>query len=139
MTIDYLIDNDVFLAAIATGHPNHKPARAWLDKSKAKGWGIALETYLAALRLLTNHAAMQGFAHTAEQALNVVEAEVGGNHPGKIVFAKEKPRRDIIARASGHKQVMDYWLIQLAKQEGAKLATFDGGTLANWPDATVGV
>lgn len=137
--MDCLIDNDVFLAAIASGHPNHNKARAWLDRAKPKGWGVAVETYLAALRLLMNPVIMREFVHTAEQAMNVVDAELGGAYPARLIFSREKPDRDILGRAYGHKQVMDFWLVQLARQEGCKLATIDGGTLANWPQFTTKV
>jgi len=30
-----------------------------------------------------------------------------------------------------------YWLVQLARQSGCKLATLDAGTLANWPADTL--
>lgn len=139
MTIKNLLDNDVFFSALASGRPNHKAARSWLDAAKPKGWGIALETYLNAVRLLMNPAVMGAGALTAEKALDAVELEIAGKHPGKIVFAKEKPDRAIMSRARGHKQVMDFWLVQLAKQEKCKLATSDGGILANWPENTVRV
>ena len=42
--IKYILDNDVFIAALSGGHDNHKTARAWLDKAKPQGWGIAVET-----------------------------------------------------------------------------------------------
>jgi len=76
---------------------------------------------------------------TAEKAIAIIEEELTGEHPGRIVFAKEKPAAAIVGRARGHKQVMDFWLVQLARQEGCKLATLDEGTLANWPDVAVRV
>lgn len=49
-----LLDNDVFFAALVQGHPHHAVSRRWLDQIKPTGWGIASETYLAAVRLLMN-------------------------------------------------------------------------------------
>ena len=34
---------------------------------------------------------------------------------------------------------MDFWLVQVARDNVAKLATADAGTLANWPALTVKV
>ena len=80
-----------------------------------------------------NEAVMGANKQTAAAAIAAVELELSGKHPGKIIFASAKPDAAILGRATGHKQVMDYWLVQLARQEGCKLATFDTGTLANWP------
>lgn len=132
----HLIDNDVFFAAIYAGHAGHKAARKGLDAVKRQGWGIAVETYLAAMRLLMNAAVMGSGVLSAEQALEAVDGELAGKHPGRVVLAREKPSRDILIAARGHRQVMDYWLVQLARQEGARLLTNDAGTLANWPDDT---
>jgi predicted nucleic acid-binding protein len=133
----HLLDTDVFIAAIYARHVLHRPARAWLDAAKPAGWGIAVETYLAAVRLLMNPSVMGSGALDAANALDAVEAELAGRHPGKIVLARGQPQREIIGRAQGHKQVMDFWLVQLARQEACMLATCDAGLAANWPDGVV--
>ena len=46
----FLLDNDVFFAALYEGHVAHCEARKWLDKIKPDGWAIAIETQLAAMR-----------------------------------------------------------------------------------------
>jgi predicted nucleic acid-binding protein len=135
----HLLDNDIFLAVLISGHPSHQSARAWLDRAKSDGWGIAVETYLAAVRLLMNKAVMGPGVHTAEAAMDAIEKELSGTHPGQVVFSREKPNRAILGRARGHGQVMDFWLVQLAKQEGCRLATNDAGTLANWPGVATGI
>jgi len=48
----HALDNDVFFAALYDGHVAHVEARSWLDAHKLSGWGVAMETYLAAMRLL---------------------------------------------------------------------------------------
>jgi predicted nucleic acid-binding protein len=133
----HLLDNDVFLAAMYRGHVAHRRARAWLDAAKPAGWGVAVETYLAAVRLMMNPAVMHAGTLTAKQALEVVEAELGGRHPGRVVICPLKPDRVLLEKAEGHRQIMDFWLVQIARDSGAKLATTDAGTLANWPALTV--
>ena len=118
---------------------SHRRSRAWLDRVKPDGWGVAVETYLSALRLLMNTAIMGRNVRDADAAMDAIERELAGTHPGRVVFSKEKPDRAIFGRVSGHKQVMDFWLVQLAKQEGCSLATNDAGTLANWPGVAVGI
>lgn len=135
--LKYLLDNDVFLAAIYAGHEFHKPARRWLDRHKAGGWGIAAETYLAATRLLMNSAIMGSGALKASTALRVVETELEGPLPGTIVLARRRPDVSLLATAQGHRQVMDIWLVQIARDAGARLATRDTGSLANWPQDTM--
>ena len=137
MSIEHLLDNDLFFSALTIGHPNYQRARAWLDNAKPAGWGIAVETYLSVLRLLMNPTLMGSSVCTAESALAAIEMELSGPHPGRLVFAREKPSPAIVGRARGHKQVMDFWLVQLARQEGCKLATLDAGIRANWPDVAL--
>jgi predicted nucleic acid-binding protein len=132
----HLLDNDVFLAAIYRKHADHTLCRAWLDAAKPAGWGIAAETYLAAIRLLMNPAVMGSGAFSARESLAAVETELGGPHRGAVVMARKRPDRAMLERATGHRQVMDFWLVQIARDRGAKLATRDGGTLTHWPDLT---
>ena len=44
-----------------------------------------------------------------------------------------------LSKAKGHRQIMDFYLVQTAASHGAKLATLDGGTLAAWPGITVAI
>lgn len=39
-------------------------------------------------------------------------------------------------RLTGHRQVTDAWLAELARRKGGKLATLDAFLAALWPDAT---
>jgi predicted nucleic acid-binding protein len=134
--VKYLIDNDVFFAAIYRSHVDHRVARTWLDSAKPGGWGIAVETYLAAVRLLMNPTVMGSGNLNAADALNVVDTEMAGPHPGRLVTHSERPDRGLLAQAVGHRQVMDFWLVQLARASGARLVTRDRGTLTHWPDLT---
>ncbi|EIQ00595.1 hypothetical protein OpiT1DRAFT_05143 [Opitutaceae bacterium TAV1] len=135
----YLIDNDVVFAAVYGKHSGHPAARAWLDAAKSSGWGIAVETYLATVRMLMNPVIMGSGVCDAARAIDAIETELSGKHPGRIVYASEKPNRAMLAKAQGHKQVMDIWLVQIARQEGCKLATNDAGTLVNWAADTVSI
>ena len=135
----YLLDNDVFLAAIYQGHEAHKVARKWLESHKAGGWGIAAETYLAAMRLLMNPAVMGSGALSAPDTIAAIEAELSGNHPGKIILADHKPYPSFLKKATSRRQTMDIWLVQIARANRCKLATRDGGTLAKCPTDTIAV
>jgi len=135
----HLLDTSVFLPAIYAGHSEHKNARAWFDKNKHQGWGISAETYLGTMRLLMNPAVMGSNILSIVQAIDAIDDTLGGEHPGRLIFASQKPNRALFAKAQGHKQVMDIWQVQMARQENYKLATSDAGTLSDWPDDTVKV
>lgn len=132
----YLIDNDVFFAAIYRKHVDHRVARAWLDSAKPSGWGIAVATYLAAVRLLMNPSVMGAGRLSAAEALTAVQTEIAGSHRARLVTPGCIPDEKMLSQARGHRQIMDFWLVQLARESGAKLATRDEGTLAHWPDLT---
>jgi len=134
-----LLDNDVFLAAIYAGHEAHKTARRWLDAHKAKGWGIAGETFLAATRLLMNPAVMGSQVLTATEALDAIQTELAGKHPGKVILAPKAPDAHLLSKATGHRQIMDIWLVQIARDTGARLATRDIAILKHWPAHSVEV
>ncbi len=129
----HLLDNDVFFAALYDKHVLHDPARGWLDRAKREGWGIAVETYLAAIRLLMNPMVMRSGRLSAPQAIEVVETELAGRHPGRIVTSSAKPDPAFLAKAVGHKQVMDFWLVQIASEHGCRLVTNDAGLVEAWP------
>lgn len=132
-----LLDNDVFFAPLVRGHPSHILSRRWLDKIKPAGWATASETYLAVFRLLMNPKVMGSGALTASAALTAVEKELSGPHPGVVVVAPKRPARILLEKATGHCQILDTWLVQLAQDSGYKLAAHDTGALANWPEHTL--
>ena len=61
------------------------------------------------------------------------------NVPGTVVMAPRPPDCPLLESASGHRQIMDIWLIQIARDIGVRLATRDSGSLSNWPDHTSAV
>ncbi len=135
--VRHVVDNDLFFAALYEGHAGHRSARRWLDAHKPFGWGIAVETHLAAMRLLMNPAILGTAVLDGARALQVVATELRGPHPGRVLFSTELPDPAIFSRATGHRQIMDYWLVQVAHAHGARLATRDKALHRHWPDRTV--
>lgn len=115
-------------------HSLHGPCRRWLDGAKPGGWAVAAETYLAAVRLLMNPIVLRSGRLTAPQAVMAVDAELAGDYPGEIVLARRKPDGATLKKAVGHRQVMDFWLVQIAREHSCTLATNDAGLVAAWPD-----
>lgn len=133
----HLLDNDVFFAAIYGKHALHAQARRWLDAAKSDGWGVAAETYLAAVRLLMNPVVMKSGHLSAAQAVKAVDMELAGPQPGRVVLAKARPDPTLLKQAGGHRQVMDFWLLQIARENNCLLATNDAGLAAAWPRLAV--
>jgi len=130
----YALDNDVFFAALYEGHVAHVDARGWLDSNKPSGWAIAMETYLAAMRLLMNPTILGRGILDGALARRAVETELAGTHPGRILIGDKRPKGEIFDRATGHRQVMDFWLIQTARAHGHTLVTRDKALQRAWPD-----
>ena len=115
------------------GHEHHRIARSWLDAEKKKGWAIATETLLAAMRLFMNPALLGPAKLSGEHAWKVVHTECGGAMPATILYPAQPPEESLFSKATGHRQIMDFWLVQLAQQEKLKVATFDKALKTHWP------
>lgn len=129
----FTLDNDVFFAALYEGHVAHPRAREWLDQNKQEGWAIAMETYLATMRLLMNPAILGKHIFNGKLALQVVETELAGKYPGHVLLAKGRPDPGIFNLAVGHRQLMDFWLVQTARDHGYALVTRDQALHRTWP------
>lgn len=130
----YALDNDVFFAALYEGHVAHIDARAWLDANKPVGWAIAMETYLAAMRLLMNPTILGRGILDGAMARRAVETELMGKYPGRILIEDKRPIGEIFDRATGHRQIMDCWLMQTARAHGHTLVTRDKAINRAWPE-----
>lgn len=131
----WLVDTDVFFAALNQAHENHEAARNWLDAAKVDGWAVSAETFLAAVRLFMNPQVMKGSPLRVREALRLVRYELS---TGSILIGDE-PQDRYLTKAVGHRQVMDFYLVQIAVTHSLKLATFDGGTRHAWPGASFAV
>lgn len=132
-----LLDNDVFLAALYEGHVAHSVCRDWLDNIKPSGWAIAIETHLAAQRLLMNPTVMGSAALDGKSAYRVVTTELAGRFPGELLFPLNAPDEALFSKAMGHRQIMDFWLVQVARDHGCTLVTRDVGLHRQFPETTL--
>ena len=132
----FVLDNDVFFAALYEGHVAHGAARKWLDAIKSEGWAIAIETQLAAMRLLMNPTILGKAILNGKSALLVVNTELAGSHPGEVLIAKDRPDPVLFNLATGHRQIMDFWLVQTARDYGCTLMTRDQALNRTWPEYT---
>ena len=129
-----IIDTNILFTAINDHSTGHARMRAWLDRVKPDGWAVTVETYLGVIRLLMNPVVMEDRDQKAAKAVDAVRRELSGPHPGKIIGGE--PDDALLKKAQGHKQIMDFYLAQVARDTGAKLATRDSGLIAEFPTLT---
>jgi len=132
----WLLDNSVFLPVVMGSHTEHATSCAWLKRARPDGWGVTLETFLGVVRKLMNPVIMQGNHLTALDAIDVVRLRMAGNNPGKIIIGGQ-PDDALLKKAQGHGQIMDFYLVQVARDTGMKLVTRDKGILATFPAIAV--
>jgi len=131
----WLLDTNVLFSALWSTHGEYPATCAWLARAKPDGWGVTVETYLGVIRLLMNPTTTDGTPLKASDAVEAVRTALAGPHPGKIVKNAE-PDDSFLKKARGHRQIMDFYLVQMASETGAKLVTRDNGLLAEFPSLT---
>ena len=130
-----LLDVNVLLAMAWPSHQHHAEAHAWFARESRHGWATIASTQVAFVRLSSNP------AYTADavppgEAAGLLAALLA--HPRHRTWASLEARDpEIFARALGHQQVNDAYLVAVARQEGARLVTFDRRLVAHDPTGRV--
>ena len=133
----HLLDISVLFPLFWAGHAHHARCRAWFLKHRHEGWATCAETQLAFVRLAANPAATFQAPLAPAQALALLTAETSrGSH---VFLPSSPPEAKFVGRATGHRMVQDFYLVQLAVQAGAKVATADEALVRHWPQHTVKV
>lgn len=133
----YLLDANVVFGALTEAHPQHHKFRKWIAAHRGDGLGLCAEVRLAYLRLSMNSHVMIGSPLSSEEAWNVLAAFVQRIAPG--VVESRMPREEFIIRAEKHRDVQDFYLVQLAADRGCLLATYDARLCQQWPQHTTRV
>jgi toxin-antitoxin system PIN domain toxin len=118
-----LVDTNVLLALAWPNHQHHAVAHRWFARESRHGWATCAFTQLGFVRLSSNPAYTPNAVSPAEAAM-LLERWVA--HP-KHVFWSSPPAAPakIYARALGHQQVNDAWLVEAARRAGGRLVTLD--------------
>ena len=133
MTRNYLLDLNVLIALVDSGHQHYQAAQDWFISSGKDHVGLCPLTEAGFLRITTNPA-YRPEPRTIEEAIAVLQ--VLKEHPrfAHPVFGyweiKEswiKVTAPFAARIRGHQQVTDAYLLGLAIKEKGALVTFDKG------------
>ena len=118
-----LLDTNVLLALAWPNHQDHAAAHTWFGASARKGWATCAFTQLGFIRLSSNPAytpdavSPQDAATLLQQWIRLKGHRFWASPPA------DNPA--IYARAIGHQQVHDAWLVEVARQNSGRLVTLD--------------
>lgn len=118
-----LLDTNVLLALAWPSHQHHAEAHGWFAAHAMRGWATCAFTQLGFIRLSSNPAytpdavAPQDAAALLKQWTRLKGHRFWTSPPADEV--------SIFARAIGHQQVNDAWLVEVARQNAGRLVTLD--------------
>ncbi len=118
-----LLDTNVLLALAWPSHQHHRQAHDWFAAATKKGWATCAFTQLGFIRLSSNPA-YTADAVPPQDAAGLLQqwTRLKGHRfwssPGADAPA-------IYARALGHQQVNDAWLVEVARHNTGRLVTLD--------------
>lgn len=133
----FLLDANLLFGALTEAHPQHRLFRQWITAHRKEGFGTCAEVSLAYLRLSMNPDVMSQRPLAAREAWNTLHAFLNGT--ASEWAESTVPREQFIARAERHRDVQDYYLVQIARDAGCRLATHDARLCRQWPEHTVRV
>jgi uncharacterized protein len=118
-----LLDTNVLLALAWPNHQHHAQAHAWFAAEAKKGWATCGFTQLAFIRLSSNPAYTSDAVSPQEAATLLQQWTRIKTHRFWVSPAADDPA--IYARAIGHQQVNDAWLVEAARRNSGRLITLD--------------
>jgi toxin-antitoxin system PIN domain toxin len=118
-----LLDTNVLLALAWPNHQHHAQAHAWFASHSRKGWATCAFTQLGFIRLSSNPAYTSNAVSPQEAATLLKQWTRLKGHRFWASPAADGPA--IYARALGHQQVNDAWLVEVARRNSGWLVTLD--------------
>ena len=118
-----LLDTNVLLALAWPNHQHHAHAHAWFAARAKKAWATCAFTQLGFIRLSSNPAYTCNAVSPQEAATLLRQWTRLKGHHFWVSPAADNPA--IYARALGHQQVNDAWLIEVARRNSGGLITLD--------------
>ena len=118
-----LLDTNVLLALAWPNHQHHAQARTWFATHSRRGWATCAVTQLGFIRLSSNPA-YAADAVTPQDAAGLLRAwtQIKTHRFWPSPAADEA---SIYARAIGHQQINDAWLVEVARRNSGRLITLD--------------
>lgn len=124
----HLLDANVLIALLWSGHVHNARVVAWFGRHAARGWASCAITQSAVVRILSQPAAM-GFAAPIDELADLLAANIA--HPAHRLLPLDFSFPEVMATCTagivGHRQITDAWLLTAAIRANAKLVTLDSG------------
>jgi toxin-antitoxin system PIN domain toxin len=124
----YLLDVNVLIALAWPQHVHHALAHQWFDRYGKQAWATCPLTELAFVRISSNPKIIAD-AVAPRAATNVLAQMIA--LAGHVFWPADLPVNGLAAMDgaafTGHRQVTDAYLIELARHHGGSLATLDAG------------
>lgn len=118
-----LLDTNVLLALAWPNHQHHAQAHAWFAARAKKGWATCAFTQLGFIRLSSNPTYTANAVSPLDAATLLQQWTRLKTHRFWTSPAADNPA--IYARAIGHQQVNDAWLVEVARRNSGWLITLD--------------
>ena len=118
-----LLDTNVLLALAWPNHQHHVPAHNWFAAQARKGWATCAVTQLGFIRLSSNPAYTANAVSPQEAAALLQKWTRLKGH--RFWTSPAADDSTIYARAIGHQQVNDAWLVEVARRNAGRLVTMD--------------
>ena len=124
-----LLDVDVLLALAWPNHQHHEAAHEWFARESRHGWTTCALTQLAFVRLSSNPAYTAEAVSPQDAVALMVQLTAHERHH----FWMDLPSLDAAAfrHAAGHQQVMDAYLVQLARHHDGRVVSLDARLAAH--------
>ena len=123
-----LLDVSVLVALSWPGHQFHEAVQHWFARNASKGWATCPIVEAGFVRILSNPAFSPRAVSPAE-AISALQVTV--QHPAHQFWADDISFPDALrflkGPLTGHKQIMDAYLVGLAIHKRGRLATTDRG------------
>ena len=118
-----LLDVNVLLALAWPNHQHHGDANRWFERESRFGWVTISITQLAFIRLSSNPK-FSPFAVSPVDAARMMK-RLSEHSEHRFWDTPEAIDPDIFSRSTGHQQVTDAFLVEMARQRNGRLVSFD--------------
>ena len=118
-----LLDVNVLLALAWPTHQHHGAAHQWFRRESRHGWVTCALTQLAFIRLSSNPSYSQDAVSPQDAATLLLQLTAHATH--RFWIDLPAVGTSVFKHATGHQQVMDAYLVSLARHHKGRVVTFD--------------
>lgn len=123
-----LLDVNALVALAWDSHVHHGAVRAWFRANSTSGWATCPVTEIGFIRVSSNPKVLPSSISpaAAQEVLNGLRA--AGAH--RFLVNDVSATAPDFPEIAGHRQLTDALLLTVARRNGTRLVTFDGGIAA---------